>query len=76
MNHSTVLIVEDDCSLREAVCDTLDLAGYPVTFAKDGNTALNMMAEEDIGMVISDVQMKPMTCLRKYGLNDLISRCC
>ena len=60
MNHSTVLIVEDDSSLREAVCDTLDLAGYPVTFAEDGNTALDMMADKDIGMVISDVQMKPM----------------
>lgn len=60
MNHSTVLIVEDDSSLREAVCDTLDLAGYPVTFAEDGNTALDIMAEKDIGMVISDVQMKPM----------------
>jgi len=60
MNHSTVLIVEDDSSLREAVCDTLDLAGYPVIFAEDGNSALDMMIEKDIGMVISDVQMKPM----------------
>lgn len=60
MNQSTVLIVEDDTSLREAVCDTLDLAGYPVTFAEDGNAALELMAQEDIGMVISDVQMKPM----------------
>lgn len=60
MSHPTVLIVEDDSSLREAVCDTLDLAGYPVTFAEDGSTALNIMAERDIGMVISDVQMKPM----------------
>jgi len=60
MNQSTVLIVEDDSSLREAVCDTLDLAGYPVTFAENGDTALEMMAEQDIGMVISDVQMKPM----------------
>ena len=60
MNDSTVLIVEDDSSLREAVYDTLDLAGYQVTVAEDGNTALGIMADTNIGMVISDVQMKPM----------------
>ena len=60
MNQTTVLIVEDDAALREAVCDTLDLAGYPVTFAENGDTALELMAKKDIGMVISDVQMKPM----------------
>jgi two-component system, response regulator FlrC len=60
MNQTSVLIVEDDSSLREAVCETLDLAGYPVTFAENGDIALEMIAEIDIGMVISDVQMKPM----------------
>ena len=60
MGQPTVLVVEDDASLREALCDTLDLAGYPVTVAGDGDTALDIMSHNDIGMVISDVQMKPM----------------
>ncbi len=60
MSYSTVLVVEDDSSLREALCDTLDLAGYDVATAENGRAALNVMSTQDIGLVISDVQMKPM----------------
>ncbi|HED38979.1 MAG TPA: sigma-54-dependent Fis family transcriptional regulator, partial [Chromatiales bacterium] len=60
MRYSTVLVVEDDSSLREALCDTLDLAGYDVATAADGRAALDVMSSQNIGLVISDVQMKPM----------------
>ncbi len=62
MTHSTVLVVEDEPALREALCDSLDLAGYPVAAAHDGSEAVRLLAERagGIGMVISDVQMKPM----------------
>jgi len=51
------MIVEDDCDLREALTDTLKLAGYRVIEAENGNTALNVLANENINMVVSDVQM-------------------
>jgi two-component system response regulator FlrC len=57
MMQSTVLIVEDDPSLRQALCDTLQLADYAVTVASDGNEALEVLANQPVGMVISDVQM-------------------
>ncbi len=60
MNQATVLIVEDDPSLREALCDTLVLAGYPVASATDGPAALDILDKEPIGMVVSDVQMPNM----------------
>lgn len=64
MSHATVLVVEDEPTLREALCDSLDLAGYPVTAADNGLEAVRLLSEDDggsgIGMVISDVQMKPM----------------
>lgn len=60
MNKATVLIVEDDTALREALCDTLSLSGYQVTAAADGVEALRTLEHDDIRMVISDVQMKPM----------------
>ncbi len=60
MTQSSVLIVEDDPSLREALCDTLALAGYPVSAASDAQSALDMMAHENFGMVVSDVQMPRM----------------
>ena len=55
-----ILVVEDDRSLREALCETLELAGYRVATADDGRAALAMMTQEDVGLVISDVKMPGM----------------
>ncbi len=55
-----VLVVEDDTDLREAICDTLLLAGYETLSAENGQKALMIIDEEDIDLVISDVQMDQM----------------
>lgn len=60
MNQGAVLVVEDDLSLREALCDTLELAGYSAISATDGRAAMDMLRRDDIRMVVSDVQMQPM----------------
>ncbi len=59
-NRATVLVVEDDETLREALCDTLRMAGYGVAAAADGSTALNILTSGIIAMVIADVQMPRM----------------
>ncbi|HEX5637735.1 MAG TPA: sigma-54 dependent transcriptional regulator, partial [Gammaproteobacteria bacterium] len=59
-SSSTVLIVEDDAHLRDALHDTLALAGYDVMVAEHGHAAMARMNEQAFGMVISDVQMRPM----------------
>ncbi|MFQ5469328.1 MAG: sigma-54-dependent transcriptional regulator [Gammaproteobacteria bacterium] len=59
-SQATVLVVEDDAALREALHDTLDIAGFPVTVADSGRSALDVIARQDVSMVISDVQMNPM----------------
>lgn len=60
MAQPTVLIVEDDSSLREALCDTLALSGYNVLSANDGEQALQLLSERKVQIVVSDVQMTPM----------------
>lgn len=56
-----VLVVEDDLDLREAVEDTLHLAGYTVATADSGEAALVVLSENaDIQCVISDVNMGGM----------------
>jgi two-component system response regulator FlrC len=60
MSLATVLIVEDDPALREALSDTLELAGYPICVADEGGAALDLLQQQSVGMVISDVQMQPM----------------
>lgn len=62
MMQGSVLVVEDDLSLQEALCDTLQLAGFPVVAASDGNAAIDVLSRHgaEVRMVVSDVQMKPM----------------
>ena len=58
--NTSILVVEDDFSLREAIVDTLDLAGYDVLDADNGRMALEIIEKEAIDLVISDVQMPKM----------------
>ena len=55
-----ILVVEDDPNLREAVCDTLTLAGKTVVSAPGGREALALLAGQAVSLVVSDVRMMPM----------------
>ena len=57
---TTVLVVEDDQSLRDALGMTLELGGFQVHGVADGYAALDVLAEHDIDLVVSDVQMRKM----------------
>jgi two-component system response regulator FlrC len=61
MSEPAVLIVEDDANLRQALSDTLSGGVYPVFSAKSGPEALKIMDRESVGLVVSDVQMEPMS---------------
>jgi two-component system response regulator FlrC len=60
----SILVVEDDPALREALVDTLELSGYAVHAAGDGEQALAWLegvhAGGDPGLVLTDVQMPGM----------------
>ena len=55
-----ILVVEDDPNLREAVCDTLLLAGKTVQSAPGGEEALALLSGQSFSLVVSDVRMMPM----------------
>lgn len=55
-----ILIVEDDNELREALCDTLELAGFDFLAAEDAERALALLQENQVDMVVSDVNMPGM----------------
>ncbi|PKM31773.1 MAG: sigma-54-dependent Fis family transcriptional regulator [Gammaproteobacteria bacterium HGW-Gammaproteobacteria-11] len=55
-----ILLVEDDPALREALADTLSLAGYRFLEAGDGEAALALLQRETVSMVVSDVNMPGM----------------
>jgi len=60
MTRQTVLLVEDDTSLRQALAETLTLADYDVLTAVDGSTALTAMQQAPVSAVVTDYQMQPM----------------
>ena len=60
MTKKQILLVEDDASLRDALCDTLNLNGYDVIQAEDGQQALLKLQNNAIDLVLSDIQMQPM----------------
>ena len=60
MSH-TVLVVEDEADLREMIRDGLELNGYAVVTAEDGQDALDKIAGiETVCLVILDLLMPVM----------------
>jgi len=55
-----VLVVEDDPSLREAIGDTLELAGRAYVAVDGGEAALLALDEQAFSIVVSDVRMIPI----------------
>ena len=63
MTEHKILVVEDDAGLREALVDTLSLAGYHCVEADSGEAALLVLKSQQVDIVISDVQMGGMSGL-------------
>ena len=63
MSQYKVLVVEDDAGLREALIDTLTLANYECVEADSGETALLLLKNHSVDIVVSDVQMGGMSGL-------------
>jgi len=63
MTEHKILVVEDDAGLREALVDTLSLAGYECVEADSGEAALLQLKNHSVDIVVSDVQMGGMSGL-------------
>jgi DNA-binding response OmpR family regulator len=57
MTGQTILIVEDEPSIREVVGLYLERAGYQPLYAADGRTALVMMARQMPDLVVLDLML-------------------
>ena len=64
MDSPTILVVEDDAALREAITDTLELANYQCLHADNGESALLKLKKNSVDLVVSDVQMPGMNGLQ------------
>ena len=57
--HKRILVVEDEATVREVVCETLATIGYPVVPAADGLEALEIFsqASERFDLLLTDMVM-------------------
>jgi DNA-binding NarL/FixJ family response regulator len=56
----TILIVDDDLGIRLSVSDYLELAGYSVIMAENGQNALAMVDRYHPHLIVTDVTMPQM----------------
>ncbi|KID57694.1 Fis family transcriptional regulator [Pseudoalteromonas luteoviolacea] len=56
-----ILVVEDDAGLREALLDTLELAGIDCVEADSAEQAMVLLKQQSFSLVVSDVQMGQMS---------------
>ena len=55
-----VLVVDDEPTIREILCDFLRMEGFVVHDAPNGRAALEVLAERPFNLVISDLKMPEM----------------
>jgi two-component system OmpR family response regulator len=52
-----ILVVDDEASLAEMICDALNIAGHTAVAAHDGIAALAIVREQHPNLIITDVNM-------------------
>jgi two-component system response regulator HydG len=75
LNNSTkqtVLIVDDQESIRLALSKMLSKEGYEVFMAESGETALDILREKKINVMLSDLKMHKMDGLQLLKASKLI----
>ncbi len=66
-----ILVVDDEASMREFLSILLEREGYLPETAKDGDSALKLLATQNYDLVISDVNMPGLDGI---GLLEIIKR--
>ncbi len=56
-----ILVADDERSIRELLAIVLRRDGYEVILAENGRTALNVLEQEPIDLLISDIKMPDMS---------------
>jgi two-component system, chemotaxis family, chemotaxis protein CheY len=57
MSAPSILVIEDDSSIREAVVLVLREVGYTVVEAADGQAGLDLLEQSPVSLIILDMRM-------------------
>jgi CheY-like chemotaxis protein len=70
-SRSTVLVVEDETSLRTTMCAALTLMGFVTHPAESVDAALKILGAEHVDAIVLDVRLPDPTGLQKSGIHLL-----
>ncbi len=59
-----IMVIDDDPGLVETLSDALQLEGYSIKTALDGESALTILENEDIDVVVTDIKMPGVSGLQ------------
>ena len=59
-DHITILVVDDEKSIRDLLCEAIECDGYRCLTAGDGKEALTVLEDERVDVVITDIMMPQM----------------
>jgi two-component system response regulator FlrC len=68
-DSGTILIVDDEPSIRAALCEVLQRTGHPVVAVRDGQEALVLLERQPIWLIVTDLRMPRM------GGASVLTRC-
>lgn len=73
-HDKTILVVDDELDIREAVRDVLEssLDGTRVLTADSGKAALDVLAGQHVDLIITDYKMPGMTGVQLLGAAELV----
>jgi len=60
MTAPLILLVEDNSTVRCALCAILERDGYTVLSANNGQEALKLLARSEVKLILSDLEMPRM----------------
>ncbi|MFQ6112950.1 MAG: response regulator [bacterium] len=73
MKRKTILIAEDDRSLRKGLAFALHDLGYSITEAEDGKEAIELIQNKQFDLIISDLVMPYNDGLELYKTVQIIN---
>jgi CheY-like chemotaxis protein len=56
-NDKEILVIDDDDSALTLIRDILEPEGYKLIFAADGNTALRIINEKELSLILLDIML-------------------
>lgn len=72
VQNKTILVVDDETIIRQSLCDQLEDLGFQVLEAENGQRGIELIEQEEIDLVLTDLRMPEMSGLEVIHHSKLV----